>query len=180
MTVLLLSHFQEYNLPVSDSLIMMNNRDYSGWQLWGLVILRVAIGWHFLYEGITKLMNPDWSSLGYLMDSRGLFQGVFHALAGNAALLNVMDFMNIWGLILIGAGLITGLFTRIAGISGIVLLAFYYLSHPAVIGVTYAIPSEGNYLWVNKILIELLAIWIILLFPTWRVVGLDRFVFRKK
>ncbi len=70
----------------------MTNKNLSGWQLWALVILRVAIGWHFLYEGITKLLNPDWSSLGYLMDSKGLFEGMFHSIAGNAALLNVMDF----------------------------------------------------------------------------------------
>ena len=91
---------------------MMKNTDYSKWQLWSLVILRVAIGWHFLYEGIVKLMNPNWSSLGYLMDSKGLFAGVFHSIAGNPSLLNVMDFVNMWGLILIGAGLIVGLFSR--------------------------------------------------------------------
>jgi thiosulfate dehydrogenase [quinone] large subunit len=159
---------------------MMDKYNYSGWQLWGLVILRVAIGWHFMYEGFTKLMNPDWSSLGYLMDSRGLFQGIFHSLAAHAGVLNVMDFLNVWGLILIGAGLITGFLTRIAAISGIVLLAFYYLSHPPVIGVTYAIPSEGNYLWVNKNLIELMTLWVLLLFPTWNVVGADRFIFRNK
>ncbi|MCK5462111.1 MAG: DoxX subfamily, partial [Bacteroidales bacterium] len=65
-------------------------------------------------------------------------------------------------------------------ISGIVLLAFYYLSHPAIIGVTYAIPSEGSYLWVNKNLIELLTLWVIMLFPTWKTVGLDRYIFNKK
>jgi thiosulfate dehydrogenase [quinone] large subunit len=157
----------------------MKNKNYSGWQMWALVILRVAIGWHFLYEGITKLLNPDWSSLGYLMDSKGLFEGMFHFMAGNAALLNVMDFLNVWGLILIGAGLVVGLFTRISAISGMVLLAFYYLSHPAIIGVTYAIPSEGSYLWVNKNLIELFALWVLVLFPTWKTVGLDRFVFKK-
>jgi thiosulfate dehydrogenase [quinone] large subunit len=69
------------------------------------------------------------------MDSKGIFEGMFHALAGNAAALNIMDFMNVWGLILIGAGLVLGLLTRAALISGIVLLAFYYLSHPAIIGV---------------------------------------------
>ena len=158
----------------------MDKYNYSGWQLWGMVILRVAIGWHFMYEGIIKLLNPDWSSLGYLMDSRGLFQGIFHSLAANATILNVMDFLNVWGLILIGAGLATGFLTRIAAISGIILLAFYYLSHPPVIGVSYAIPSEGNYLWVNKNLIELLALWVLLLFPTWKVVGVDRFIFRNK
>lgn len=157
----------------------MKQKNYTNSQVAALVILRVAIGWHFLYEGITKALNPDWSSLGYLMDSRGLFEGIFHNLAGNASALNVMDFLNVWGLILIGAGLIVGLFTRTAVISGIVLLAFYYLSHPAVIGVSYAIPSEGTYLWVNKNLIELLALWVILLFPTWKSVGLDRFVFKK-
>ncbi len=159
---------------------MINETEYSKWQLWSLVILRVAIGWHFMYEGITKMLNPNWSSLGYLMDSKGLFEGLFHSMAGNAAILNVMDLLNVWGLVLIGAGLIVGLFTRVATISGIILLAFYYLSHPAIIGVTYAIPSEGSYLWINKNLIELIALWVIVLFPTWKNVGLDRFLFKKK
>ena len=158
----------------------MKDTDYSKWQFWSLVILRVAIGWHFLYEGIVKLLNPNWSSLGYLMDSKGLFAGVFHSIAGNPALLNVMDFMNMWGLILIGAGLIVGLFSRIASIGGIVLLAFYYLSHPAIIGVSFAMPTEGSYLWVNKNLIELLTLWVILLFPTSKILGMDRFLFNKK
>lgn len=158
----------------------MKRCNFSNRQLWALVILRVAIGWHFLYEGISKLLNPNWSSLGYLMDSEGIFEGMFHALAGNATALNIMDFMNVWGLILIGAALIVGLLTRTALISGIVLLAFYYLSHPAIIGVSYAIPSEGSYLWVNKNLIELFALWVLLVFPTWKFLGLDRFIFLKK
>jgi len=158
----------------------MKETNYSAWQLWSLVILRVAIGWHFMYEGIVKVLNPNWSSLAYLMDSKGPLEGMFHAIAGNAGLLNVMDFLNVWGLILIGAGLIVGLFTRISAISGIVLLAFYYLSHPALIGVSYAIPSEGSYLWVNKNLIELLTLWVIILFPTWKNVGMDRLLFKKK
>jgi thiosulfate dehydrogenase (quinone) large subunit len=157
----------------------MKNQTYTTWQLWALVILRLAIGWHFLYEGITKVMNPDWSSLGYLMDSRGWFSGIFHSIAANPTVLDVMDFLNVWGLILIGAGLIAGLFTRGAAIAGMILLAFYYLSHPAVIGADYAIPSEGNYLWINKNLIELLALWVLIKFPTWQEIGMDRFIFNK-
>ena len=175
---MLFLHFSNNHSPIKET-VNMKNKNYSGWQMWALVILRVAVGWHFLYEGITKLLNPDWSSLGFLMDSKGLFEGMFHSLAGNAALLNVMDFLNVWGLILIGAGLIVGLFTRIAAISGMVLLAFYYLSHPAIIGVTYAIPTEGSYLWVNKNLIELFVLWVLVLFPTWKTVGMDRFVFKQ-
>ncbi len=157
----------------------MKYQNYSSWQLWSLVILRTAIGWHFLYEGISKLLNPDWSCIGYLMDSEGWFEGLFLSMASNTTLLNVLDFLNIWGLIFIGVGLILGLFTRIAAIAGMVLLAFYYLSHPPFIGATYLIPSEGNYLWINKNLIELLTLWILLLFPTWNTVGIDRLIFNK-
>ena len=48
------------------------NKAMSTRQMTIFVILRVAIGWHFLYEGITKVLNPNWSSIGYLMDSKGL------------------------------------------------------------------------------------------------------------
>jgi thiosulfate dehydrogenase (quinone) large subunit len=41
-------------------------------------------------------------------------------------------------------------------------------------------PAEGNYLWINKNLIELLTLWVIVLFPTWLTIGLDRFLFNKK
>ena len=42
---------------------LMKNDTYSESQLTGLVILRILIGWHFLYEGISKLINPYWLSL---------------------------------------------------------------------------------------------------------------------
>jgi len=158
----------------------MKSNSYSTAQLWALVLLRIAIGWHFLYEGLVKLMNPDWSSLGYLMDSRGLFQGMFHSMASNPGMLNVVDFMNTWGLLLIGAGLLVGLFSRVASIAGMLLLFFYYLSHPAIIGAAYAIPSEGSYLWINKNLIELLALWVLYLFPTGTIIGMDRLVSKIK
>lgn len=31
-------------------------------QWYALVLLRVLIGWHFLYEGYVKVINPNWSS----------------------------------------------------------------------------------------------------------------------
>ena len=35
-----------------------------------LTILRLLVGWHFLYEGISKLAIPGWSSSAYLMESK--------------------------------------------------------------------------------------------------------------
>jgi thiosulfate dehydrogenase [quinone] large subunit len=39
-------------------------------------------------------------------------------------------------------------------------------------------PTEGSYLIVNKILIELAALLVILAYPTGQVFGLDRFLVR--
>ncbi|MEA1896614.1 MAG: DoxX family membrane protein [Bacteroidota bacterium] len=154
--------------------------NYSMSQLSFLVILRVFIGWHFLYEGITKLVNPDWTAYGFLNDSGWIFSGVFHNMANNPGTLNIVDFLNIWGLVLIGFSMILGLLSKPAIMGGIVLLAMYYLSHPPFVGIEYAIPSEGKYLWVNKNLIELAALAVLYVFPTSRKIGLDRFIFRSR
>lgn len=150
-----------------------NINTYSRQQLTLLVILRVLIGWHLLYEGIVKLWNPDWSAAGYLRDSKGIFAGMFEAMTHNTALMNALDFLTIWGLILIGLSMISGLLTRWAMIAGIILLSMFYLSHPPLIGAQYALPSEGSYLWVNKNLIEIFAVAVLLAFPTSKIIGLD-------
>ena len=153
-----------------------NLNNYSNFQLYVLVLLRVAIGWHFLYEGISKLLTPNWSSAGYLEISRWIFSDFFHWLAANPTLLKIVDLLNIWGLIIIGFALIAGLFTRWAGIAGIAMILFYYLANPPFIGLDFGVIKEGNYLVVDKNLIELLAMTIVVLFPTSSVFGLDRFV----
>lgn len=151
---------------------------YSSSQLNLLVLLRLAIGWHFLYEGVVKLWNPGWSAGSFLVDSKGLFSGLFQAMAANPGVLEIIDFLNVWGLILVGLGLMLGALTRWAAIGGMVLLGFYYLSHPALIGVQYAMPTEGSYLFINKNLIELLSLAVLFLFPTSHIIGLDRLLNR--
>ena len=151
---------------------------YTATQTWSLTFLRVLIGWHLLYEGVVKLWNPGWSAGGYLMDSQGYFAEYFYKLAANPSTLEVVDFLNIWALILIGLALILGLFTRLALVGGIALLGLYYLSHPALIGVQYALPSEGSYLLVNKNLIEIAAMIVLLVIPASRFIGLDRFIMK--
>jgi thiosulfate dehydrogenase (quinone) large subunit len=155
-------------------------KTYGKTQLITLVVARVFIGWYFLYEGFVKLMNPKWTSADYLLDSQGFFSGIFYWMASDPAVLSVVDFLNIWGLIAIGAGLILGLFTQIATLSGIVLLSFYYLSHPAIIGVSYALPTEGNYLWVNKTLLEIALLCVLYVFPTGAIIGIDRILSAKR
>ncbi|MFW6227533.1 MAG: DoxX family membrane protein [Bacteroidota bacterium] len=157
-------------------------RTYNPEQLTMLVILRIVIGWHFLYEGISKLSNANWSAAPYLYDSKGPFASLFFWMADHAVILKTVDFLNQWGLVLIGISLILGLFTTLGKWAAVLLLTFYYLSHPSIIGVKYAVPTEGSYLIVNKILVELAAILILIVFPTSRKIGIDRIIrkIRKK
>jgi thiosulfate dehydrogenase (quinone) large subunit len=153
-----------------------SSKEYSNLQTTLLVALRVIIGWYFLYEGLVKVVNPDWSSFGYLMDSQGIFAKFFHNLAANTDVVAVVDWFNKWGLTLIGLGLMLGLLTQLALISGMLLLILYYCSHPPLASITYMMPQEGSYLWVNKTLIEIFTLAVLMAFPTGHIIGLDRLI----
>lgn len=151
-------------------------KEYTKLQTILMVALRILLGWYFLYEGLVKIANPDWSSFGYLMDSQGSFAGIFHSMAATANVVAVVDVMNKWGLTLIGLCLMLGLLTRLALLSGMLLLMLYYCSHPPLASVTYMIPQEGSYLWVNKTLIEFFTLAVLLVFPTGNIIGIDRLI----
>ena len=135
--------------------------------------LRIFIGWHLLYEGIVKLINPGWSSAGFLNESQWILSGFSHWITGNESVLNVVDFLNIWGLILIGTALILGLFTRFAAFAGTALLLIYYFTNPPLTGLHYSVPFEGNYLIVNKTLIEAVALLVVAAFSQFDSFRLD-------
>lgn len=139
-----------------------------------LVLLRTVIGWHFLYEGISKLFTPGWSSFSYLSLSNWIFAGFFHEVAANPAALKIVDLLNIWGLIFIGLALFFGILTRYASAFGILLLLLYYIAHPPFLAVGLGMPAEGQYLVVNKNVIEMLALLLFVIIPPQSVPGLDR------
>ena len=141
-----------------------------------ITALRVLVGWHFLYEGLTKLTAPSWTAAGYLKQAKGPLGDQFRWLATRTDLIGNADLITMWGLSIVGACLILGLFTRLASLAGIGFILLFYLSAPPLIGYFYAIPSEGSYLIVNKNLVELSALVVILLTRSGRFAGLDRIV----
>lgn len=153
---------------------------YSKWQAVALIVLRYLVGWHILYEGIAKLLTPQWSSLSFLQDSKGVLEGVADWIISNPGVLNAVDFLNMWGLIAIGLGLLLGLFSTVAAGAGSILVLIYYLNAPPLIGVEYILPVDGNNLLVNKTLIEAAALFVLALFPTSRIFGLDAWIFKGK
>lgn len=153
--------------------------DYTKNQLTSLVILRMLVGWHFLFEGLYKLFTPEWTSVGYLRSAEGPLKGLFTWL-GSDSLIGYADTLTVIGLIFIGLSLMLGVFTRLGAVAGMVLLAMFYLAHPSLPGLANAGPSEGNYFIVNKNLIEFAAMWVLLLFPTSQYVGLDMYLRKRK
>lgn len=142
-----------------------------------LITLRILIGWHLLYEGISKLLIPNWSSASFLSESKWILSGFSNWIVTHSEILQIADFLNMWGLVAIGLGLIVGLFTRAAAISGAILLLIYYLNNPPLIGLEYTLPSEGSYLIVSKTLIEAVALFLLAVFPSGYYAGLDRILF---
>ena len=90
-----------------------------------LLALRLSLGWLIFYSGIIKIFDADWTAAGYLAGAK-TFPALFHwfALPAN---IGWVDFVNEWGLTLVGLALISGLFVRYASIAGIVFMVLYYL-----------------------------------------------------
>jgi thiosulfate dehydrogenase (quinone) large subunit len=148
-----------------------------------ITLLRILVGWHFLYEGLTKLTSPSFSAAGYLKQAKGPLAGAFHSLAASPDLLANANVITMWGLALVGAFLILGLFTRLASLAGMAFVLMFYLAAPPWIGLSYAIPSEGSYLIINKNLVEVGALLVIFFTGSGKFAGLDRILsalFRRK
>jgi len=154
---------------------------FSRAQAVSLVLLRTLIGWHFLYEGYYKLALPawsasgqplgHWSAAGYLRAASGPLAGVFHAIAGSGVVAWV-DVIVPAALVIAGASLILGLFTRVGCWIAIALLALFYIAAIPTSGAPVT-GQEGTYLLVSKNLIELFAVVVVLTARTERIAGLD-------
>jgi thiosulfate dehydrogenase [quinone] large subunit len=141
-----------------------------------ITLMRVFVGWHFLYEGISKLSSSSWTAAGYMKASRGPFSAFFKWIASQPNLIDNANLITMWGLTIVGLLLILGLFTRIASLGGIMFLLLFYFANPPFVGYFYSLPTEGSYLIVNKNLVELLALVVIFFTGSGRFAGLDRIV----
>jgi thiosulfate dehydrogenase [quinone] large subunit len=141
-----------------------------------ITVLRILVGWHFFYEGLTKLTAPSWTAAGYLKQARGPFGEIFRGMAADPNMLANADLATMWGLTIVGFCLIVGLFTRLASVAGIGFILLFYFATPPFIGYFYTVPSEGSYLIVNKNLVEAAALAVIFMTRSGLFAGLDRII----
>jgi thiosulfate dehydrogenase [quinone] large subunit len=160
----------------------MRRAGSDGWAQASLVVLRTLIGWHFLYEGYFKLVQPawsaagapfpPWSSAGFLRTASGPFAPAFRSLA-ESSWLSTIDAAVPIALVAIGLMLMLGVFTQLAGVGALGLLLTFYAAAIPMSGLPEP-RAEGAYLVVNKTLVEAAAVLVVLAFRTGRIAGLDR------
>lgn len=129
-----------------------------------VTLLRMAIGWHFLYEGFVKVAAGNWSSYNYLIHTSGSLSGFFHWLASDPALVRWVDFLNIYGLLLVGSALFLGILIRWAMAGGILLLGLYYAAYPPF-GSSLVNSTGGQFFLIDRNLLEALTLLLLFLLP---------------
>jgi len=90
-----------------------------------MFLLRVSLGWLFFWAGITKVLDPVWSSAGYLKGAKTFVD--FYQRLATPDLLPFTNFVTEWGLTLLGAALILGIFVRLSSVFGSILMFLFYL-----------------------------------------------------
>jgi uncharacterized membrane protein YphA (DoxX/SURF4 family) len=87
--------------------------------------------------------------------------------------LNWIDFATRWALVVIGVCLLAGLLTRTACVAGALFLLSLYVAMPPFPWLPPNPRAEGHYLYVNKNLIEMLALLALATTRSGRWLGLD-------
>lgn len=87
-----------------------------------------------------------------------------------------IDRITAWGLVVVGGCLIVGLCTRTACLAGALFLAMLYLAMPPFPWVPEVTRTEGHYYFVNKNLVELLALLALATTRSGYWIGLDGIV----
>lgn len=137
-----------------------------------LFVLRVSLGWLMFYAGITKVLDSAWSAEGYLKMAK-TFPALFQWFT-QPGILPVVNFLNEWGLTILGASLILGLGIRISGVLGALLMLLYYF--PVL---DFPFPNPHSYI-IDEHIIYMLVLLFLSAINAGDEWGLDGMLSRKK
>jgi uncharacterized membrane protein YphA (DoxX/SURF4 family) len=119
-------------------------------------------------EALDSLLKPEQKALDPLKPKYGPPSSF-----KDYTLLDWNDFVVRWGLVVVGGCLLLGLFTRTACILAAAFLASLYLAMPALPWVPENLRTEGHYFFINKNLVEMLALLVLATTQSGRWLGLD-------
>ncbi|MCI0679797.1 DoxX family protein [bacterium] len=111
-----------------------------------LLLLRIAVGWIFAYEGFTRATDSAWTLASLIGDSHAT--STFFAFISDVPEGAIQFFLS-WGSFIAGAALIIGAFVRIASLAGILIAGISYFSvlrFPFVLEGAYIIDEHVVYM----------------------------------
>ena len=131
-------------------------------------------------ELLAELNQPMKDSLNGMLTSEQKTKGPVPESAERPfwkwSVLQWIDAMTRWGLVAVGLGLLLGLFTRTACVAGAAFLLMLYLTMSPFPWLPESTRVEGHYYFVNKNLVELLALLTLATTRSGCWVGLDGLV----
>src|SRR5664279_2570044 len=112
----------------------------------GMFVLRIIVGGGFLFAGLDKFFmwasGTPFTAAGFLKfatggawlgsDPKAIINpthGFWVSLAGNSALISVIDTLVVFGECAVGIALILGLATRFAGVCGVLMMTFFFIAN---------------------------------------------------
>jgi uncharacterized membrane protein YphA (DoxX/SURF4 family) len=126
-----------------------------------------------MLDGRTAEMK---SSLAEILTPEQLSLGSVPEPASRRSFIYYVDLLTRWSLLLIGIGLLLGLFSRTSAFAGALFLLMTVLSTPALPWLPEPPNTEGHYVIISKNVIEMLALFMLACIPSGRWFGLDALV----
>ncbi len=135
-----------------------------------LLLTRVALGGLMFYAGITKVTDSTWSAADYITKASNFPE--FYKIFLNPTILPIVNFLNAWGLTILGISLILGIFVRLSSFLGIVLMLLYYFAAG-----TFPHPNPSTYI-IDEQIIYALMLFFFIMIRAGRYWGFDQFLSR--
>jgi len=135
---------------------------------WIIFLLRIAMGWTFLYAAIHHFGDSNFVA-GFLSHTK-TFHNIYAPMT-SSAIAPVLTFLVEYGHLLIGLSLVSGLLVRLSAPFGIMLMLVYWTAH---MDFPY-IENANNYLLDYHIVYAVVLVYLIVK-QAGRVWGLDGWV----
>lgn len=129
-------------------------------------VMRLCLGWVFLYAASHQVFVAGWSVSGFLSSTK-TFHWLFAPMAGpnTAPLLTILVE---YGHLLIGLSLIFGLMVRLSSFFGILLMLLYWMAH-----MNFPYISNNLNFIVDEHIVYALVLWMLIVKRAGHVYGLD-------
>jgi len=131
-----------------------------------LLLLRLALGWTFLFAASHQVFVADFSIVGFL-NSTKTFHALFQPLTG-PVIAPIVSFLVAYGHLLIGLSLVSGLMVRVSAAFGIIIMLVYWMAH-----MDFPFISDSNNFLVDFHIIDALVLGLLIATRAGHIWGLD-------